>query len=95
MKKEIKQILGQEITLPVVNWIVNENGQNAQMHIMGFAHLVINEFQPTGQKAYIEVTFRPGLVEGVCCDTSGGPNNVYVVQPFAIDNREVDASCSS
>ena len=38
VKKELKQILGEEITLPVVNWIVDENGQNAQMHIMGFAN---------------------------------------------------------
>ena len=49
----------------------------------------------TGQNGYIEVTFRPGLIQGECCDTSGGPSNVYVVGQCAVDNREVAASCRS
>lgn len=91
VKKELEDILGLEIVLPVVNWVVDANGQNAQMHIMGFARVIIVDFKPNGQNAYIEVTFLPGLITGSCCGDNSGPSNVSVIGACAVDNRNVGA----
>lgn len=93
VKKELNQILGQEIVLPIINWVVDSNGQNAQFHIMGFANVIINSYK-FNNNGYIQVTFLPGLIEGDCCSSSGGPTNVKVIGQCAVDNRNVGA-CSS
>ncbi len=96
LKTEMDAILNLEITLPVINYVVAAGGSHADMHIIGFANVIITEYKRVpANKASITVTFLPGLIEGECCSDNGGPNNAYVVQPCAIDNREVNASCSS
>ncbi len=96
LKTEMDQIVGLEITLPVINYVIPAGGVHGEMHIIGFANVIITSYKRVpANKGSITVTFLPGLIEGECCDSSGGPSNVYVVQPCAIDNREVEASCSS
>ena len=93
MKKELTDLIGTEITLPVINYAVDSGGGTGAFHIMGFAHVIIRDLKLTGPDSgrFITITFLPGLVTGPCCSETGGPSNVVVIGQCAVDGRNLAA----
>ncbi len=85
-----------EFVLPIINYALSAGGSNTQFHIMGFARVKIVDLKLTGQEKdrFITIQFLSGLIQGDCCSNASGPNNVQVIAPCAVDNRNV-GSCSS
>lgn len=91
IQQKLQGIVGQEIFLPIVNYVQDSSGNNVNFHVIGFASLTIDSLNLQGPASArsITITFNPGLITGTCCSTTGGPNNITVIQACAVDRQSL------
>jgi hypothetical protein len=96
VRRELEGLIGRDIVVPIIDYSVDRGGNTTAFHVIGFANVVILDVGLTGadKDRYITIRFESVLADGDCCSVGGGPSNVSVIQPCAVDNRNL-AACAS
>jgi Flp pilus assembly protein TadG len=92
-KQQIEDLVGvPDVIVPIIDYSVDAGGSNTEFHIIGFASVIFRDVLLTGpdSERFIQIQFVKIVTQGEIGGT-GGPTNILVIQPCAIDDIDLSA----